>query len=238
MRRMEAIPKDWRLSIAQARAEIAGLNGEIQGLYRLIGAPFEFVYSLLAMADDLQNLALTPFEMAAQVMNMNADLGEAVLSVPGKMLANMSRAIVGLQNPFARLENLANGKTLQQYEMQLQMSGQQLVSLLYPASQAPYASREQAQNTQAELNRLLDTLKCKVDYTLYEQLTEIQADFQKAMAELRKTLPPEKKLENLSEPLLVALHRVKGKDKGKCIALLPNPFFPQDGLKKSEVLYV
>ncbi len=59
---------------------------------------------------------------------------------------------------FERLEDLENGQTAQQYQMQLQANASQLAALFYPAAQAidsQIQSRQQAQQIQQDLDNLL-----------------------------------------------------------------------------------
>ncbi len=230
-RRMHLIPNDKQFNPAQIRKELADLNNAIQSLYRLAEVPFAFMEELLLAVDEWHNFTLAPSEIAANIMNMSANLAQAILSVPNKMLVNLKRTIANLNRGLKRLEALGNGQTLQQYQMQLQASASQIVALFYPAAQAidsQAQSREQAQQIQQDLDALLSKIKPKVDYAQYEQLIKIEQSFYAAIASRMASLPQQKTL-HTDEPLPVALHRVQGKN----ISLVANPFFPESG-----VLYV
>lgn len=196
-----------------------------------MNAPAEYAQELLALMNEGMALAMSPLDVAATIMNTWANFGEVILSVPTEMLANLNKALSSVKGAFERFKRLTDGTTPQQYEMQLQAAAMQLASILIGAPKVSFQSKDQAEKATKEIKALVDNLKPKLEYATFERLVETERAFLAEMGNVAKALPKEKKLKN-TEPLNVALFRVKG----KAVRQVPNPFFPQDG--PEEAVYV
>ena len=229
--RIRRIPAKKRLNLDELRREIAAIQNELQNLLHLMNAPTEYAQELLALMNEGMALTMSPFEIAGAIMNTWANFGEVILSVPAEMLGNLNKALSSVKGAFERFKRLTDGTTPQQYEMQLQAAAMQLTSILVGAPKVSFQSKEQAEKATKEIKALVGALKPKLEYATFERLVETEREFLAEMGNVAKTLPKEKALKN-TEPLNVALFRVKG----KAARQVPNPFFPQDG--PEEVAYV
>ena len=229
--RIRRIPAKARLNLDELQQQLASIQNEIQNLLHLINAPSEYAQQIQDLYSEMLGINLSPLQIAATIMNTTANVAEAILSVPGEMIANLNKAIDSLKKSFERIKRLTDGTTPQQYEMQLQAAASQLATILIGTPKVSFQSKEQVQKATQDLQTLITKLKPHLEYAAFEQLVDTEQAFVAEMDAVAKELPKEKEITS-NEPLNVALFRAKG----RAIHRVANPFFPLDGPEKA--LYV